>query len=153
MLDVGLIVGCFDPFHEGHKDHLLKASRLCRYLIIVTHSNEVLIQKKGYYIQSYEIRKNILEGLMMLCGIKGRVEQAMEDSIGGNYKDGISLSLALFKPNVFFKGGDRTPDNMPQSEIDTCNRLGIEIKYGVGDLLSSSSKTIENAFKVIQERK
>jgi hypothetical protein len=47
------------------------------------------------------------------------------------------------KLDIFAKGGDRTPTNMPQNELDICDRLGIEIVYGCGDLVNSSSNLVE----------
>ena len=43
-----------------------------------------------------------------------------------------------YKPDCFIKGGDRSEETMPIDELETCKRLGIEIIYGVGDLLNSS---------------
>lgn len=44
---------------------------------------------------------------------------------------------------IFAKGDDQTPTNMPQNELDIYDRLGIEIVYGCGDLVNSSSNLME----------
>lgn len=61
------------------------------------------------------------------------------------------LSDMNLKPDIFAKGGDRVPDNMPQNEIEVCDRLGIEIVYGCGDNLNSSSNLVQkvlNKYKI-----
>ena len=47
-------------------------------------------------------------------------------------------TLTHYKPDIFVKGGDRTPENMPPEELDTCERLGIRIVYNVGEQLGQS---------------
>jgi len=67
-------------------------------------------------------------------GINGEVLPTLD-------RDGSSVeTLRVYKPDIWAKGGDRTPDNMLQSEIDVCKEIGCEIVYGVGDKLNSSSK-------------
>ena len=51
-------------------------------------------------------------------------------------------TLRVIKPDIFAKGGDRTPGNMPQNEIEVCNELGIRIVYGIGEQVRSSSQII-----------
>lgn len=139
------IAGGFDFIHEGHFSHIRQASRLGSYLIIITHSKETLIQKKGYYLQSYHVRSTILESLMYFWGIKGRVIMAIDT-------DGtVAKTLAKLKPDIFAKGGDRTVDNMPQNELEVCNEYGIEIVYGYGDLMGSSSEAVLQAARKLKE--
>jgi len=53
--------------------------------------------------------------------------------------------LQKVKPQIFAKGGDRTPENMPPSEVELCRKLGIKIVYGVGGgKVQSSSWLVKN---------
>jgi glycerol-3-phosphate cytidylyltransferase-like family protein len=62
--------------------------------------------------------------------------------------------LHTVKPNIFAKGGDRTPENMPKSEVELCEKLGIKIVYGVGGgKAQSSSWLVENFAKVAKNIK
>jgi len=142
-----LIVGAFDPIHEGHLDHIKKASELGDYLIILTHTDEVVKEKKGYCLQSLEVRMKVLIGILSsMATVSGEVDVCLEDDIEGHsYKDGIYKSLESYVPSVFAKGGDRTIQNMPSKEIEICEKLGIEIKYEIGDLLNSSSDLVKKA--------
>ena len=56
--------------------------------------------------------------------------------------------LRSVKPEMFAKGGDRTPENMPHSEVELCEKLGIKIVYGVGGgKVQSSSWIVKNCKK------
>ena len=136
-----LIAGCFDPVHEGHIDHIRKAAKLGDELVIITHIDSVVIQKKGFCVQSFPVRLAVLQGLLLLFGVKGCIVPAVEDGQKGKlYKDGIGDTLRHYKPQIFAKGGDRTALTLPEDEIKACHEVGCEIRYGVGDLLNSSSK-------------
>jgi cytidyltransferase-like protein len=37
------IAGKFDPVHEGHIDHIVKAAKLGDYLYIITHTDHVVV--------------------------------------------------------------------------------------------------------------
>jgi len=61
-------------------------------------------------------------------------------------------ALRKVKPHIFAKGGDRTPENMPTSEVELCKRLGIKIIYGVGGgKVPSSSWLVENCKKLFNK--
>ena len=129
-----VVAGKFDPFHEGHLDHIVKASKLCDYLFVVTHKDESINASIPLYV-----RKIIITGVLLVHGIPGQVMTSMDT-------DGkVVKTLEALVPDIFAKGGDRTPDNMPQEEIDICEKMGIEIVYGVGDLLNSSTKIKEKS--------
>lgn len=127
------IAGKFDPCHEGHIDHILKAGAL-GYLTIITHDDEVIKKIKGCCNIALWAREAVLKGLLCLYNIQGCVVVSVDT-------DGtVALTLKLIKPDIFAKGGDRTSDNMPENEIKVCKEIGCEIHYGVGDLLNASSK-------------
>lgn len=130
---------------EGHLDHIAKAYALGTHLIIITHQDKVVQEKKGYCFQTLEVRKAILEGVLARLGGKGSVFVAKEDDVPGrHYKDGIGDTLRILKPDILAKGGDRTASNMPSDEIAACKECDIEIRYGIGDLLNSSSRMVED---------
>jgi D-beta-D-heptose 7-phosphate kinase/D-beta-D-heptose 1-phosphate adenosyltransferase len=57
-------------------------------------------------------------------------------------------ALLGVRPEIFAKGGDRTPESMPRSEVELCEKLGIKIVYGVGGgKVQSSSWLIKNAVR------
>lgn len=129
-----MVCGKFDPPHEGHIDHIVKASKLGDYLIVVAQPDIGITRKKGFCNISFWARRVLLKGILLYYGIKGDVHMGIDED-GGSVE-----SLKYFKPDIFAKGGDRTPDNMPLDEINVCEEIGCEIIYGIGDQLNSSSK-------------
>ena len=54
------------------------------------------------------------------------------------------------KPDIFANGGDRKPDGDPVPEVDLCQKLGIEMLYGIGwggKVQSSSWVTVASRIK------
>jgi len=132
-----LSVGGWDPPHQGHIAHLEAASLLGDRLIVGINSDSDMIRKKNYCLLPWETRKAIISNLRF-------VDQVLPLSDG----DGTcAQTLAKVKPDIFAKGGDRDgPHNMPQSELDICEKLGIKIIYGVGGgKVQSSSELVRAA--------
>jgi len=118
--------------HEGHRDHIRKASLLGDFLIIITHTDESIFQRKGYVPDPLATRIQRLTDALSENRVSGLVALSLD-------KDGtVTKTLEHYCPMIFAKGGSRTPDNMPLSEVEVCKELGIEIRYGIGDLLGSS---------------
>ena len=127
------IAGGFDPFHEGHYDHLIKASKLGDYLIVLVSNDADMIRKKGKCNIPIWFRIFTIEAIMLKGGIQGEVIETFDE-------DGTQAeTLRIVRPDIFAKGGDRTPDNMPLEEIRVCEQIGCRIAYGVGDKGNSSS--------------
>ncbi len=133
-----LCIGNFDPIHEGHIDHIFKASLLGDYLIVAIHPDENVIRKKGYVNVPLWARAILVRGILEVARIEGAVCYCP------NSEDITAVPiLAEMMPEIFAKGGDRVEGNIPQSEVDFCDRAGIRIVYGVGGLLNSSTKIHE----------
>ncbi len=127
------IAGGFDPIHKGHIDHIRKASELGELTVIIA-TDEQLIRKKGYRLLPFEDRIVVVSNI---CGVVHAIPSIDTDGT-------VSETLRMIKPNIFAKGGDRTPDNMPQNELAVCAEIGCDVVYGVGDLLNSSSRIVNN---------
>lgn len=134
---VVLTGGFFDPPHRGHVNLFREAKMLGDKLIVVVHRDLCCIRKKGYCFMPLEDRKAILESIryvdeVIICPENCNLTM-----------EGI---LEAVKPNIYAKGGDRTPDNMPKSEIEACERLGIRVVYGIGGgKVQSSSWIVKNS--------
>lgn len=133
------IAGKFDPIHDGHVEHIIEAAKLGDFLTIITHTDEGVAKesKKGFCAVSLRSRKLLLEGLLIILGIKGEVIVAEPLDIDG----GVSNTLRWVKPDIFAKGGDRSPSQVPipGNEVEVCKELGIKIVYGVGRKLNEST--------------
>ena len=131
--------GFFDPIHPGHIRYIQEAAKLGDVYIIL-NTDDQLMMKKGYVFMPFHERKEVL------LNIKNVVD--VIDCIDTDYTS--SKTLELIKPDMFLKGGDRRLGNIPERE--TCERLGIEMIFGVGgyDKPQSSSWLVE---KFIQKLK
>jgi D-beta-D-heptose 7-phosphate kinase/D-beta-D-heptose 1-phosphate adenosyltransferase len=133
------VSGGFDPVHRGHIRYFKEAKRLGNYLIVLLNSDEFLIRKKAKPFMNFEERKEILQAIKYVDEV---VKVIDED-------DSVAKTLEMVKPDIFAKGGDRIKSNLPKSEIDVCQRLGIRMVFGVGGgkIQSSSwllSKTVKH---------
>lgn len=132
-----LVSGYFDPIHRGHIDHMTRAAQLGDWLIVVTGTDEMIVQKNGFVVLPLRDRLTVLEAIKGVSRAVVRVG-AIEDA------------LRHYKPDIYAQGGDRTLDNVPQSEIDVCREIGCRIVCGVGGLLNSSSRIKERIRSSLQ---
>ena len=124
----------FDWLHDGHIDHLEKAHKLGDKVIIIVDPDKFLVDKKGYYCMPLSCRLRIANFL------KDNIDW-IEDIVVSIDDDGTcAKTLEMIKPEYLVKGGDRTPNNMPENEIEVCRRIGCRIIYGQGDRLHSTSE-------------
>ena len=133
------VSGGFDPVHRGHIRYFKEAKRLGNYLIVLLNSDEFLVRKKGKPFMNFEERKEILEAIKYVDKVVKVIDQ----------DDSVAKTLEMVKPDIFAKGGDRVKSNLPKSETDVCQRLGIRMVFGVGGgkIQSSSwllSKTVKH---------
>ena len=132
------VAGKFDPFpHRGHIEHFREAKKQGDYLIVITHPDNVIGRVKGVCFTPLEDRIAMLKAI--------RYVDEVVVSIDGNGES--AQTLRKIKPNIFCKGGDRTPDNMPQSELDVCSKIGCEIRYGIQGVIRSNSEFIKQLKK------
>jgi glycerol-3-phosphate cytidylyltransferase len=135
---VVLVCGGFDPIHVGHIRQFKEAKRLGDKLVVVLNTDAWLMRKKEYVFMPFQERKEILESIKYVDEVVPCIDK----------DDTVAKTLEHLKPSIFAKGGDRTPENMPRAEIETCDRLGIKIVYGVGgNKIQSSSWLIDKIRK------
>jgi len=143
-LRIVLTGGFFDPPHRGHINLFKEAKTLGDKLIVLVHRDECCVKKKGYCFMPLEDRRAILESIRYVDEVLVCPE---------NCNLTMEPILESIRPDVYAKGGDRTPENMPRGEVETCRRLGIKIVYGVGGgKVQSSSWIIEKSLDRIKSK-
>lgn len=130
-----VVSGGFDPFpHVGHIAHFRFARSLGNHLTVIVNTDEFLQRKKGM------IGTTLVDRLEMVRSIR-YVDEAV---VCIDTDQTVVETLRMVHPNIFAKGGDRTPDNMPQKELDVCKELNIQIVYGVNGQIRHSTGWIWN---------
>lgn len=134
-----IVSGGFDPIHEGHIEMIKASMQESDGVILLLNSDDWLSRKKGTNFMGFATRKVIGENL------KGVIEVFGFDDTDNSASDGIRLVREKY-PNdrlVFANGGDRTADNIPETEA--CKKYNVEMKFGVGgeNKANASSKILK----------
>lgn len=115
--------GGFDPIHPGHISCIIDSKKYGDTLVVIVNGDAFLTAKKGRPFQNLETRSLIVSGI---AGVDYVVPFEIKND------QTVSKALEALKPHVFTKGGDRVGKaSLP--EWDTCEKYGIEIKFGVGE--------------------
>jgi len=139
------VSGGFDPIHVGHVRMFHEAKKLGDELVVILNNDNWLKKKKGFAFMPEEERKEVIEGL-----------RPVDRVIISKHKPGtndmsVSSEIMELKPDVFGKGGDRSPGDVPipGSEVDVCGEIGCEVVYNLGEggKIQSSSWLLENFAK------
>jgi len=144
-LDLAMITvvsGGFDPLHSGHLDMLEEAYWLRKYcdgVIVLLNSDEWLTRKKGKSFMPFEERKRILEGLKVVDKVI-----AFDDS-DDTCISGLEKVKQLYPSAriAFCNGGDRTKENIPESNVE-----GITCLFGIGGGKTNSSSELTSEQRV-----
>lgn len=137
--------GGYDPVHPGHIEALQKAKALRgggdnTWHIVALNSDDWLVRKKGYLMMTWEQRAAVLREL-----------RCVDEVVPVNDKDGTVVeALRRLYPHVFAKGGDRLAENTPEAEF--CKQADIEVAYGLGDKIASSSTIFMGSLPDVQRK-
>ena len=135
--------GGFDPIHGGHIRLLMESKRYGDILVVIANGDGFLRKKKGYVFMPVEDR------LAILANISG-VDHV---TVWNETDTFVNEALEILRPDVFTKGGDRNKNSMALIEVETCKKIGCEIKYGVGgEKIQSSSKLLRGRDNVLGQR-
>lgn len=129
------ISGGMDPLTIGHVRYIQEAAKLGTYLTVILNSDDFLIKKKGYVFMDYNEREEILKSIKGVDVVFKCID--LDNS--------VCKTLQVIRPDIFAKGGDRTPGNIPEYKV--CKENNIKIEFGIGgsDKPQSSSWLVEKA--------
>lgn len=129
--------GGFDPVHIGHLRCIQETVDIAKshrgITVIIVNGDGFLVRKKGKPFMNHKERMEIISGI-----------EGVDYVVG--WDDGsqtVTGCLEILKPDIFTKGGDRSdPTKVP--EFPMCQKIGCEIKFGVGGKkkVQSSSELI-----------
>lgn len=119
--------GCFDVLHRGHVAYLRQARALGDLLVVALNNDESVSRLKGP-----ERPVNPLEDR---AGVVGAIDCV--DLVTAFADDTPAALIEMLRPDVYTKGGDYTPQMLPETPI--VERLGGQVR--VLDYLSDHSTT------------
>lgn len=136
--------GFANPLHSGHVQYLEEARRLGDRLVMIVNSDRQVEIKGSTPFMDQEERLKIVQALR--CVDLAVISKSKDGTVCSDLELIHSEFIKNFQNGeaslVFAKGGDRIKGNVPEEEI--CEKLGIEIVYGVGgEKTTSSSQLIE----------
>jgi D-beta-D-heptose 7-phosphate kinase/D-beta-D-heptose 1-phosphate adenosyltransferase len=106
-------------------------------VFVILNTDDFLIRKKGYVFMPLEERKEILEAISYVDRVIVSVDK----------DDSVCKTLEMILPDIFANGGDRT-NKKEIREAELCDRLNIEMVFGVGgDKIQSSSRLVKEQGK------
>lgn len=121
-----IVSGGFDPIHEGHIEMIKASKAKSDGVILLLNSDEWLCRKKGKNFMNFKTRLAICEN------IKGVIDAFGFDDSDNSASDGIRKARAKYPDAelVFANGGDRTKDNIPETQA--ANECRVRLEFGVG---------------------
>ena len=126
---ISCVSGYFDPIHVGHLEYFKLAKKNADKLLVIVNNDEQAVLKKGKYFMPADERVKIIQELK--C-----VDYVIK-SIDTDRTVCKTLEIAEPRPTFFCNGGDQNNNSIPEVEI--CEKLGIELRDGLGDKIQSSS--------------
>jgi D-beta-D-heptose 7-phosphate kinase/D-beta-D-heptose 1-phosphate adenosyltransferase len=119
--------GCFDVLHRGHVTYLRQARALGDLLVVALNSDDSVARLKG--------PERPVNPLADRAGVVGAIECV--DLVTAFGDDTPAALIELVRPEIYAKGGDYTPEMLPETPI--VERLGGQVR--VLDYLSDHSTT------------
>ncbi len=109
--------GCFDILHSGHVTYLRQARRLGDVLVVGVNSDESVRRLKGNSrpINREEDRLSVIAAL-----------ECVDYAVLFN-EDTPERLIRLIRPHVHAKGGDYSPDELPEAEAAAVRDVGGEV--------------------------
>ena len=99
--------GCFDILHAGHVRYLAEAKRQGDVLVVGLNSDASVrrLKGEGRPVNSQDDRAEVLSALRAVDHVVVFEEQTAEELV------------RLLQPDVYVKGGDYSPENLPEAAI------------------------------------
>lgn len=111
-LRVGFTNGCFDILHAGHVTYLNETHQKCDVLVMGLNCDASVKRLKGETrpINEEQNRAEVLAGLKAIDLVVLFAQKPEED-------DKAIDIIKFLEPDVYFKGGDYTEDQVPEAPI------------------------------------
>ncbi len=141
-----IVSGYFNPLHGGHLDLLESAKTLGDRLVVIVNNDIQVALKGSCPFLDEQTRLRIIRSLSMvdLAYISTDTDETVCRSL-------IELRTVLDGRLIFANGGDRGEPNNAEAKV--CRERCIDMVFGLGTKIESSSKLIESALSWKLERR
>ena len=130
-----IVSGYFNPIHEGHLEYLNRSKALgdSLYVIINNDLQRELKGSKPFLTENQ--RRTILKNIKAVDDVIIAIDENkfVDKTIEFIYKE----EAYKYDRILFTNGGDQTAETIGEKAV--CERLGIEMVFGLGDKIQSSS--------------
>jgi len=134
-MKIAIVSGYFNPLHGGHLDMIEQAAKLGDKLIVIVNNDVQQVLKKGKIILDQDNRMRLMRAL----------RDVDEVVLSIDTEPPVIKTLGLIAdkyPNdelIFANGGDRDSEKVIP-ETDVCNKRHIEMVFGLGAKVDSSTR-------------
>jgi cytidyltransferase-like protein len=144
-LRISIVSGYFNPLHVGHIRMMEAAAEMGDHLIVIVNNDEQQILKKGRVITPMDDRLEIVRALRIVDEAVPAIDEdaTVKETLASIRDRYPAASL------TFANGGDRS-DPSVVAEAQLCEKIGIDLKLGVGGLEKADSSSRINAALGIQ---
>lgn len=130
-----IVSGYFNPLHIGHLEYLNRSKSIGDFLYVIVNNDYQRKLKGSKEFFSQEERRIILKNIKAVDDViisidKNRQVNNTIELIYNEMKD-------RFDKFIFANGGDQTEQTIAERNI--CEKLGIELVFGMGEKIQSSS--------------
>ena len=119
-----MVSGFFDPMHDVHAAYCQHAMNYGDYLLCIVASDEQVRAKKGKVNIPETVRMNFVDVHLRGMGIAHQVAINYQDKDGS-----VAEALRFWRPDVFCRGNDKSPETFPEQEKKACEDCGIKVVY------------------------
>jgi cytidyltransferase-like protein len=143
-MKVVVVSGYYNPVHEGHIEYFRMAKEFAGkdgIVYAIVNSDHQAILKKG---SSFMHENDRLAVVSAIRYIDLAILSIDKDRTVCETLEMMCDSLSYFKPTHFANGGDVTANSKCPEEI-VCERNQINMVYGLGEKIQSSSWILEKS--------
>ena len=128
--------GYFNPIHKGHIEYLNRSKAVGDFLFVIVNNDYQRLMKGSKEFMNEDERLIVVRNIKAVDEAMVSIDEnsrLVEKSIEFIYNQMGSK----FDKVIFTNGGDQTVHTIGEKEI--CEKLGIELVFGLGDKIQSSS--------------